>query len=235
MMQPQTPIQIRIAVVEDDVDLREGILVPELTDQGFAVTGVGSAGELYRRLLTEHYDLIVLDVGLPDESGFDVARYLRTTSKVGIIMLTGRSEVPDRVRGLVDGADAYLAKPVATELLVATIRSLQRRSELSRVADAPRPWRIQPDGWQLLAPNGRVVELNSSERSIVQALLDAAGQPVSRATLIANLTDDEYDFDPHRLEMIVHRLRRRAAASTGMELPLRAVRGVGYLFTAADG
>ncbi len=224
----------RVAVVEDDVDLREGILVPGLCEQGFNAAGMASAAELYRRLMVEDFDIVVLDIGLPDESGFEVARHLRSTSTVGIVMLTARGELPDHLRGLADGADAYLAKPVTIELLVATLRSLSRRLALMPAEPAEHAWRIHADGWRLLVPNGRVVELSEAERNLLRVLIKAAGRPVARETLIAELAEDVHEFDPHRLEMMVHRLRRRVAAVTDATLPVRAVRGKGYLFVGAN-
>ena len=221
---------LRIVVVEDDEDLRDGILVPELAERGFHAVGVGSAGELYRRMLAERYDIVLLDLGLPDEDGFKVAQYLRATSPVGIIMLTGRNKMPDRVRGLADGADAYLAKPVDAELLAATVLSLARRLTMSGRVDTAPGWRLDTDGWTLLAPNGRMVELTGNERCLVQRLLEAEGQPVHRETLIAEIADDAFEFDPHRLEMMVYRLRRKILAETDLTPPLRAVRGKGYRF-----
>jgi two-component system, OmpR family, response regulator PhoP len=223
----------RVAVVEDDADLRDGILVPGLNEHGFAAVGMASAAELYRRLVAEEFDIVVLDIGLPDESGFEVARHLRSTSAVGIVMLTARGELPDHLRGLADGADAYLAKPVTIDLLVATLRSLSRRMGLMPAEPVERAWRIHADGWRLLAPNGRIVELSEAERSLLRVLIKAAGRPVSRETLIAELAEDVHEFDPHRLEMMVHRLRRRVAEVTDATLPVRAVRGKGYLFVSA--
>lgn len=221
---------MRVALVEDDVDLRENIFLPALREYGYDAVGMGSAGALYRRLLTETFDIVVLDVGLPDESGFDVVKCLRARFHMGIVMLTARGSTPDRVRGLAEGADAYLTKPVDIELLTATLDSLARRMEVNGYSPpAERPWEIHSEGWHLTAPNGRAVDLTQSERCVLGALSRAAGTPVARDLLIAELTDDEYDFDPHRLEMIVYRLRRKVSTETGMALPLRAVRGEGYV------
>lgn len=226
----------RVALVEDDVELRDAILVPGLTDAGFRVAPLGSAAELYRAMLNQTFDLVVLDVGLPDESGFEVARHLRTGSSIGIVILTGRGGEREHVQGLGVGADVFLAKPVALDVLSATLHSLTRR--LARAHDGVARehedrWSLDPDGWSLRAPDGTRVDLTLSERAVLRVLFDVAGQPVSRESLIAGLIDDAYDFDMHRLEMLVHRLRRKVLATTGRPLPLRAVRGRGYLLALA--
>ncbi|MFA5684643.1 MAG: response regulator transcription factor [Lysobacteraceae bacterium] len=227
-----TEDSIRVLVVEDDVEFREGVVLPELRSAGgFRASGVGSAAELYRHLLVEPADIVVLDLGLPDENGLDVARYLRERTQVGVVMLTGRVEVSEQVTGLKSGADAYLAKPVSMELLIATLRTVQRRLSSRDAAATEKNWRSQADGWRLIAPNERRVELVESERVVMTLLLDNAGSPVDRAELLARLSGNQPDFDPHRLEMIVYRLRRKVEDETGMLLPLRALRGRGYLFT----
>jgi DNA-binding response OmpR family regulator len=218
-----------VAVLEDDIELRDDVLLPGLDDFGFDVVGYGRPAELYGALLGRRFDIVVLDVGLPDEDGFSVTRRLREHSSIGIVMLTGRDGVPDRVRGLSEGADAYLAKPVQTELLAATLRSLDRRLRAHTAEPLPGHWTVDGSGWCLVAPGGGAVALTLAERRVLGLLLATPAEPVSRDALIAALTDDIHDFDPHRLENLVHRLRRKAQDATGEALQLRAVHGVGYV------
>jgi DNA-binding response OmpR family regulator len=226
------PARLRVALVEDDREFRDEILVPVLTAAGFEVSGFGDAAGLYRAMMSAAFDIVVLDIGLPDENGFEVARHLRETSPVGIVMLTGRNADPDRVRGLTLGADAYLPKPVEPALLIATLHSLARRLRMEPPGGGePAGWQMDARGWHLVAPDAQRIELTPAERTIVSRLFEADGQPVPRDTLIADLTDDCDSFDPHRLEMLVHRLRRKCAAATPHVLPLRAIRNQGYLLT----
>lgn len=220
-----------VAVVEDDPELREQILVPMLVSAGFDATGMASALDLYRAMAGTRFDLIVLDVGLPDGDGFAIAHHLRGLSpSLGIVMLTGYSSDQDRLRGLEAGVDAYLSKPVEAKELVATLRNLERRIVPDRDPSEPSQggWRLSEGGWRLLAPDGSEVTLNLSERQVVTALVSAAGAPVARDVLIAGLVENAEDFDPHRLEMLVYRLRRKSLQLTGQALPLRTIRGVGY-------
>lgn len=228
-----TPIEhaqsaLRVLLVEDDAEIRDDILVPGLRNYGIDVMGADCAASADRLMRENTFDIVVLDVGLPDESGFSVARRLRAGSSTGIIMLTGRSENPDRVRGLSEGADAYLTKPVALDVLVATLRSLGRRL---LTASPPPTWQLTADDWCLRSPRGVDVTLTLPERRILGCLMAGDGEPVSREALIAMLTADIFDFDPHRLEMFVYRLRCKVAETCGETLPLRAVRGAGYVLT----
>lgn len=207
------------------------ILLPGLEDHGFDVRGVESAGALYAALRECEFDAVVLDIGLPDADGFSVAQAVRMLlPDIGVVMLTGHGETAEQVRGLAQGADAYLVKPVHIELLAVTINSVVRR-----LRGAPAPacrharWQFDPEGWSIVSPNGRVVALTHAEQRLVAVLASDVGRPVPRERLAAALADDVHAFDPHRLEMMVHRLRRKVLARCGEALPLSALHGMGYL------
>lgn len=232
LTEPAAPLTL--ALLEDDAVLRERVLVPGLKDFGFEVSGHETAASLFAHLLAQSIDIAIVDVGLPDQDGFSVARELRQHyPALGIVMLTGRGETPDRVRGLSEGADAYLAKPVEIELLAATLHSLARRLRNSseRAKPSVSGWRLDTDGWCLLSPSGAVVALTKSERSLFTCLVATPGKLVPRESLIAALTRNVYDFDSHRLDSMIHRLRRKVSDACGEPLPLSAVHGEGYVLT----
>lgn len=220
-----------LAVVEDDRTFREDVLLPVLTHSGFSVVGMAGALELYRSMTLRSYDLVLLDVGLPDEDGFSIAAHLRRLSaRVGIVMLTGYDSGPDRMRGLRAGADAYLPKPVDMEEVVTTLHNLARWVVPdTNPVHTRSQWRLDERGWCILAPSGVEIEMSLAERQVMAMLAAAAGVPVQREALIARLVKNAYDFDPHRLEMLVHRLRKKCQRLAEEELPLRAVRGIGYV------
>lgn len=222
----------RLAIVEDDEELREKIMVPALRAAGFDATGLASALQLYRVWAGSPFDLVLLDVGLPDDDGVEIARHLRGLSpSPGIVMYTGHGRTADRVRGLRAGVDAYLVKPAEMEEVIETLRNVRERRG-NHDPSRPRPggWSLDRQGWSLSTPSGVAVTLNQAERQIMGILTATLNEPVSRETLIANLTSDVDGFDPHRLEMLIYRLRRKCLEASGEALPLQAVRGVGYLF-----
>ena len=228
----------RIAVLEDDDALRDDILLPAFSARGFDAEGFARAADLYRRMVSASFDVAVIDIGLPDEDGLSVARNLRDGSALGIVVLTGTGGTAERIRALDEVADAWLSKPVETAIVVATVGSVLRRVRMPPAAadaeDARPCWRLATGQWQLLAPSGRAVDLNRAERCVLAFLFAANGEPVARERLIEELGEPLHDFDPHRLDMLVHRLRRKVAQEVAEALPLRAVRGLGYVFVADD-
>lgn len=237
--------------------LRDRVLVPGLRRHGFDVLPMRTIAELEQVLVTRRLDLIVLDIGLPDGDGLTVTRDLQQRYPgMGIIILSGRGSSPDRVQGLSQGADAYLVKPVDIEMLAATLFSVARR--LQRAPSVPADtsatsssqaaaaalaatvadWQLQDDGWCLFAPDGTALALTNSERRVLLCLWRTRGRLVQRDALLATLGGElGMDIDPHRLDVLLHRLRQKVLERTGTALPLTAVRGQGYLLmpTAAAG
>lgn len=240
-MQAEDP-PLKICVVEDEADLRDE-LVESLQEAGFDVRGFTASRELYSSLLLTPCDIVVLDVGLPGEDGFSIAERLHAMGSLGIIMLTARCHTEDQVRGLLHGADVYLVKPTDLRVLHATIISLARRLKdeakssqnmiSPSASEQSMTWRLAADGWTLLTPQGAALPLTGQERSFIQYMLQREGQAVAREELAAVISDNPYEYDLHRLESLVSRLRKKAAMH-GIHLPLRAVRGAGYLFSASE-
>lgn len=231
-------MRLKVAVLEDDGEFREEILVPQLVEIGFDAEGFETSASLYRRMLAVPFHLLVLDLRLNGESGLDVARYLRENSTIGIVTLTGQGTRSEQLTGLTEVVDAWLAKPVDIELLGATLHSIARRMQLIPNRDeviAPAScWRLPQDGWRLYSPANRSVLLNLAERCLMLRLFAVAGELVPHGDLIAALALVAEDFDRHRLEILIHRLRRKVASELGVTLPLRSVRGAGYVMLTLD-
>jgi DNA-binding response OmpR family regulator len=231
-----TSAPLRIAVVDADTVLRETVVLPALRNAGFRAHGTGSATDLYRTMLGQQFDIVVVDADLPDENGYDMAEHLRASSDIGIVMITDANQRQAPIRALKSGADLYLPKPLDVDLLIASLRSLVRR--LTRTQDGggvadqlpARGWQLEADGWCLISPHGELVTLTATEHPLVSALVARNGQVVTRDALIEAMAYNVSDFDPHRLEMIIYRLRTKVRDHTGETLPLRTVRGKGYLF-----
>ncbi|MET3650560.1 response regulator transcription factor [Dyella japonica] len=230
---------VHVVVLEDDDVLRDQILAPNLRRFGFDVVAIGHPRELGSAFAGRRPDIVVLDVGLPERDGYSVSRELRATQGgIGIVMLTGRGDSVDRVRGLGEGADAYLTKPVDVDVLGATLHSLARRLRMPPVtATAPvtsrREWTLDNGGWALRSPRGSSASLTKTESRLLSALLRSPNNVVPREDLIGLLTDNVFEFDPHRLDSIVHRLRRKIRGALGEPLPLTAVHGEGYVFVTS--
>ncbi|MCD9027968.1 response regulator transcription factor [Luteimonas sp. BDR2-5] len=249
-MTPRSGTAIRVAVLDDDDSLRERILLPELREHGFDAFGAATAAGLYRSMLRDRFDVALLDIGLPDEDGVSVAGHLREAYPyIGIVMLTGNRDRDSHLQSLVSGADAFLPKPVDIDILMATLHRLVKRMAAAReplqpaapgqrpaAAGTPGQWRLDADGWCLSAPGGEALALTMQERDLMQRLMATPGEPVRREDLIAALVraGDIHDFDPRRLDMLVHRLRRKVANLVGASppFPLLVARGIGYLFAA---
>lgn len=226
---------IAVCIVEDDTDLREEV-VQTLLEHGFDVRGFPGSRELYFGLLQQPCDVAILDIGLPGEDGFSIMEKLRTTASIGIIMFTARGQMTDRVRALMGGADAYLAKPVDMVELVATIVSLARRLRAAESAAQERDggWKISDDGWILSSPSGMSVSLSGTERAFFQVLARHIGTTVSREELIKALGHHADEVLSNRLDMLVSRLRRKVAQATSEKLPLHSVRGIGFALHATE-
>lgn len=221
---------LRIAVVEDDDTLRDDVLVPRMRAYGFALVPMRTAAELNASLLQAPPQIVVLDVGLPDADGFTLARSLRERwPAMGIVMLTGRGETEDRIRGLTEGADAYLSKPIDLGLLAATLHSVARRVQPSRIAAHVPSWRLDSEGWCLVSPTNASIALSKTERRLLRPLMARQGRMMTREAIIAQLAPDAHDFDPHRLDSLIHRLRRKVMKTSGETFPLICVHGEGYV------
>lgn len=231
---------LSIGLLEDDPDFREELALG-LGGYGFHVSfAVGTAAEFYQRFNADPCDVALLDANVPGEDGFAVATRLRALHPVGIVMLTGRTALEDRVRGLEGGADTYLTKPVDLLELSSVIRSLVRRMRISRGAavqpDKPADkgvsnvWSLQEGGWILVDPVGMSLHLSAQERTFLTALIDASGSVVSRQALSELFSPgNPSEFELRRIDVLVSRLRTKAQTS-GIKLPVLSVRGQGYVF-----
>lgn len=221
-----------VLVVHNDRTFRDVILMPGLERAGFHAVGVGTAVDAFRCMLSRNFSVFVLDDALPDADGQTLVGRLRTVTDAGIVTLAESARRNSGRRlGPVDGADACIAQPIDIDALAATLRNLLRRLkplDAARSAGSSK-WRLGTAGWDLISPGGAQVPLTQPERLLLGALVAASGRTVARDDLISQLARDAKKFDRHRLEMLVHRLRRKVLSAAGEPLPLKAVRGIGYM------
>ena len=227
-------MEAHILVVDDDAAIRE--LVREyLNEHDFKVSMAETGAEMDKVLAGEPVDLVILDLKLPDEDGLAIARRLRESLDLPIIILTGRKEEADRVMGLELGADDYVTKPFSQRELLARIKAVLRRTEQKRATrrgETVRAYRFK--GWELntgtrklRGPDGRNVELTNSEYALLVAFLKAPGRILTRDQLLesSRLHDDIYD---RSIDVQILRLRRKVEESPNQPKLIRTERGAGY-------
>ena len=219
----------RIAVVDDIPDLLDDVCF-HLRQAGHTVQPANDGLALNALMGRFVPDIVVLDVGLPGENGLQIAARLRAQQPdIGIIMLTGRSALHDRLAGHRQGADHYLAKPVQMDELVLVVRGLARRMAPSD----PEGWSLDAAALQLQTPDGPQVAITQPEARLLAALARAPQRQCSRRDLVQALGECWETYDERRLEALVSRLRRKLSQAAGREAPLRSMRGQGYGFHEA--
>jgi DNA-binding response OmpR family regulator len=223
----------KFILVEDDINLRESLLEC-LALAGLAVDGTASAIEFYQAINKAVYDVAVVDIGLPDQSGFEVVAFLRRSTKLGIIILTGRSSVDDRVKGYNAGADLYLVKPVDCRELAAAIHNLAQRTAISAgpPSRSSGTWVLEKGHWSLVAPSGISIKLTGKEIQLLEILVAAAGQPVGREQLMVALDYQQDLYANRALDAMVGRLRKKIEFTVGQDAPIQTIHALGYCFSA---
>ena len=224
----------RVLLADDDRELTE-LLREYLEDEGFQVV-IADDGETALELAREGgYDLVILDVMMPGLNGFDVLRRLRQCSSVPVLMLTARGGDIDSVLGLELGADDYLPKPCNPRVLVARMRAILRRAEVSLgtptkdvlgIADLE----FRPAAREVYVA-GRPVALTSTEFSVLEVLLRSAGQVVDKDSLSRQALGRELTRYDRSLDMHISNLRRKLGPLDGGQERIKTVRGVGYQYS----
>jgi two-component system, OmpR family, response regulator len=227
----------QILVVDDDLEIRK-LLARYMKEQGFRVQLASRCAEVRERIATNQIDLIVLDVMLPDGSGLDLCRDLRSArSNVPIILLTALKEDVDRIIGLEIGADDYLGKPFNPRELVARIRAVLRRGQDDRSARNRRGrYRFEgfvadPFARSVVDPGGGNIELTGAEFDLLLIFLTRPGRVLSRDQLLDLTRGHNEDVLDRSIDVLVSRLRRKLAAGGTAQI-FKTVRNGGYQFAA---
>ena len=219
-----------IIVVDDDAGLG-GMLADYLSISGHKVRLAGNATLMDRFIADAAPDLIILDVGLPGEDGFSIARRLRQKLDVGIIMLTGSIDLVDRVLGLEMGADDYVTKPFSLSEIAARIDAvLRRRRERLQKLEAFGPFSLDLKRWALLDNLGEKIPLFPTEIDLVAAFVTNTGRLLSRDELLRLAPGNASDPIDRSIDKRVERLRRKLERH-GLDIDLiETVRSDGYIY-----
>lgn len=227
LLPPQSCDAEHLIVLEDD-DLMRDAVIDALSAEGFRVTGVATRRDFERVAAEDPPALLVIDRGLPDGDGVEIARQWSERGAIGIVMLTAHGALDERLRGLEHGADAYLVKPVDWRELVLTVKAVIKRLRLP-VADAPG-FRFLPRHFRMMAPGGQLIALNAQECVLIEHLLRQPGEVVDKVLLMEALGAHGDAWGESRLAQTVSRLRRKIEALAPGWNPLRTVYRVGYAF-----
>jgi two-component system copper resistance phosphate regulon response regulator CusR len=223
---------MRILVVEDEKRIAD-FVSRGLESAGYAVDVAGDGATASEMAHATEYDLIILDLGLPDMDGLTVLRKIRNRKGSSpVLILSARDAVDDRVRGLEGGADDYLVKPFAFVELLARVRVLLRRGQ-------PTPERLQVGDLTLdcirrkVTRGGDNVELAPKEFSILEYLMRNRGRPLSRTMIVEHVWDMDYDGLTNIVDVYIRHLRSKIDDRFPQKL-IQTVRGIGYMIEAPE-
>jgi DNA-binding response OmpR family regulator len=232
---------IHILVVDDDSRIRQ-MLTRYFAQEGYQVAAAADGAAMREYLTTNRVDVVLLDVVMPGDDGLTLARQIRAHSDVGIIMLTGRGEVMDRVVGLEVGADDYIAKPFHLREVLARVKSVLRRRKPTPEPDASHQTQyddvIRFDGWlldigrrQLASPKGDAIPLTTGEFDLLATLAKHPGRIFGRETLMDLTRGRTWEAYDRAIDAQIARLRKKVEDDPKNPALIKSIRGVGYVFT----
>lgn len=219
----------QILIVEDNGEYADD-MAEFLRELDHEVAIAKTASEMWAALTRTPAAVVVLDLGLPDEDGFNVIPRMRQLyPEIGLLVLTGRVAFDHRILGLRLGADHYLTKPIKFPELAAHIEALDRRVRPADPAPAPSKWTLRVSARQLEL-GGKMIDLTEKECNFLH-LLTINTRPVPRQVIVAGMGGEDPDAS-RRVDMLVYRLRKKARSGLGQDLPLRSAYGEGYSLSA---
>ncbi|KJV36258.1 response regulator [Luteibacter yeojuensis] len=226
----------RILIVDDDDDIR-ALLSRFLEKHGFDVEGCASGAEMDARLARSGFQLIILDVMLPDEDGFSICRRIREAQQTPVIMLTGVAETTDRIVGLELGADDYVTKPFDARELLARVRAVIRRTSASPKTAEPG-FVLRFSGWsldilkrELRSSDHTLTPLSTGEFDLLVTFAQHPQRVLTREQLIDLARGRYHDAFDRSIDVQVSRLRRKIEEDPSDPDIIRTVRNVGYIFS----
>lgn len=232
-------MQQKIMVVDDDQQVTS-FLERFFKRHGYQAATASTAAELFETLKQDTFDLIVLDLILPDEDGFEVAKRIRSSMSTPLIMLTARDELFDRVIGLELGADDYVTKPYEPRELLARVRSVMRRYKGDEATPTQTTSKLQFDDLEIDMVRSVVrdlktqteLPLTSTEFALLKALADSNGDVLTREQILTSVYGNSVQITDRAIDAHIVRLRKKLGAATENDDLIRTVHGVGYKLAA---
>jgi two-component system, OmpR family, torCAD operon response regulator TorR len=223
----------RLLVVEDDPAILS-LFVAYLEKDGYQVAGAATAASAGALVKKQEFDLILLDLGLPDEDGLVVARRIRASSTIPLVFVTQRAADADKITGLELGADDYVTKPFNPRELSARVRNILARADRSGSRQGPEDivrfgeWVLDLGRYTLTGGGGKPVPLTRAEFDILKTLLLASGRAVSREMLLDAIRPKSSEGSDRAIDVLVSRLRRKLESGAGPPTVIVTILGVGY-------
>ena len=229
----------KILLVEDEKSIAEGIIY-NLKNEGMRVTHVDEGPIALDLFEEEHFDLVILDIMLPEISGLDICRSIRKTSNVPIIMVTARDDEVDKITGLEIGADDYITKPFSVKELISRVKAVMRRSQFSPPTNASKKTNFADNdkiivGDIEMSPlryeakvKGELIDLRPREFELLYFLCDNAGNLVSREELFDQVWGYSFAGNSKTLDVHIQRIRERIEENPKKPKRLMTIRGMGY-------
>ena len=226
---------VHIAIVDDEVDITR-LLGNYLQNHGYRITQLHDGRSLMALMASDPPALVLLDIGLPGEDGFSIARQLREHWRCGLVIVSGRGDAIDKVVGLEVGADDYVTKPFDLRELLARVKAVLRRivpDDGAGAAAAPRlvfaGWQLDPAARRLVSPAGQDVLLTSGEFDLLCVFVQHAGRVLSRDFLLERTRGREGGPFDRTIDVQVGRLRRKLDDDAEAPQIIKSVRGAGYV------
>ncbi len=237
----------RILVVDDDPDITN-LLEIYLQGEGYEADVAASKAEMEKCLEQSRYDLILLDIRLPDGDGFDITRELHKESDAAIIIISRKTSDVDQIVGLELGADDYVSKPFEPRTLLARIKSVLRRYNMSRpmpqdngtevnpiAVDGPMnleigDWKLDRATYRLTHRDGRQHVLSSNEAGLLAFFVQNEGKVLTRNDLMLAVTGREWEYMDRSIDIMIVRLRKKIEPEPAHPRFIQTVRGSGYIF-----
>ncbi len=225
---------MRILVVDDDRN-NVKMLGFLLSEEGYEVVTADNGLTALRLVDSEHPDLVILDVMMPQMDGLEACRRIRQTMDVPILMLSAKGETTDKVSGLELGADDYLPKPFEPSELLARVKAILRRSEISTYDDpeatvAVNGLRLEPVSNRVYDSRGQAIELTPIEFRLLHCLMRNAGRTLTHGFLLQHAWGYEYDGYSNQIAVYIRRLRSKVESDPTQPRLIKTVRGMGYRF-----